>query len=630
MRSRTRDWATCNVTDAPNPTPPQNPLRKLPSVLSLPRLHRRLNRILNQLELGEEELVALLGIDPLAIVRGLRAANAPAFRSGNTPTTVRGIVRALGPTLALRLFRQTETDLDDAQPLEPLWRHAIATAFAARDLAERTGLMDPEAAYLVGLVHDLPEWLTRLGDDSRSAADWIVSWHLPAPFVSLLLAIEMADRPTTTTEPPDPVALVLAAELLACAAGYRHPDADEDPRIERALTGLDRSELVSATSLRRNVDGALRSFGFADDVSDREVAGDDPGGLWFGFDGNALDEGVISILGCMHSDSYRGIITALTAAAIRYGNCDSAYYAKWCRGNDTLTLRSKADSSSRRLAVTRIDLTARDTAFLADAQQARVPKLLQPHGDEREGLLPALAAEELLVVPLNYEFQMPAFLLLDRSLSQLAFDAEDELTLPTILGMTGTLLTQNLLLRRRRQRAQKFALTDPLTHLFNRRMGLHALEKAVAATERDRRPLTVLMCDLDHFKRLNDTLGHVQGDTALRATAEVLRQTVRKVDTVCRYGGEEFLIVLPDTTPDEATVLAARMFTAVQARGEQIGLPITVSIGLTSHRPGDTAESILVRADHALYASKGAGRNRFSVDIDADEHRDDSPKQAQD
>jgi diguanylate cyclase (GGDEF)-like protein len=127
------------------------------------------------------------------------------------------------------------------------------------------------------------------------------------------------------------------------------------------------------------------------------------------------------------------------------------------------------------------------------------------------------------------------------------------------------------------------------------------------------------MCDLDHFKRLNDTLGHVRGDAALRSTADVLRHSVRKSDTVCRYGGEEFLVVLPDTTPDEATVLAARMFTAVQARGETLGLPITISIGLTCCRPGDTLETILMRADHALYASKGHGRNRFSADIEADE-----------
>jgi two-component system cell cycle response regulator len=125
------------------------------------------------------------------------------------------------------------------------------------------------------------------------------------------------------------------------------------------------------------------------------------------------------------------------------------------------------------------------------------------------------------------------------------------------------------------------------------------------------------MCDLDYFKRLNDTFGHAEGDRALQAVAEVLRKTVRKGDTICRLGGEEFLVVLPDTHPDDAAVLAARLFTAIHTRGEELGLPLTVSIGLTAYREDDTGERMMQRADHALYASKGQGRNRFSVDIEA-------------
>ena len=193
---------------------------------------------------------------------------------------------------------------------------------------------------------------------------------------------------------------------------------------------------------------------------------------------------------------------------------------------------------------------------------------------------------------------------------------ERDVSMALTLGMTGSLLIENLLLRRRRQRAQKFALTDSLTRLVNRRMGLVTLDQELARCARSEQSMTVLMCDLDHFKQLNDSHGHLQGDLALRATAEVLRQTLRRSDTICRYGGEEFLVVLPDTTADEATVLATRLFTAVQTRGEELGLPVTISIGLTNYRTGDSVESILQRADHALYASKDYGRNRFSVDVE--------------
>jgi len=185
--------------------------------------------------------------------------------------------------------------------------------------------------------------------------------------------------------------------------------------------------------------------------------------------------------------------------------------------------------------------------------------------------------------------------------------------LVSTLAVTAAMRMQNLLLQRRCKRAQKFALTDPLTRLYNRRMGIASLDQAMARSQRSGVDLTVLMIDLDQFKKLNDTYGHVQGDQALRATADVLRMTVRKGDTVCRYGGEEFMVVLPETSTEEAAVLATRLFTAVEARGHEEKLPITVSIGQASVRQGDTAESLLNRADKALYASKAGGRNRFSI-----------------
>jgi diguanylate cyclase (GGDEF)-like protein len=128
-------------------------------------------------------------------------------------------------------------------------------------------------------------------------------------------------------------------------------------------------------------------------------------------------------------------------------------------------------------------------------------------------------------------------------------------------------------------------------------MGITSLDQAIARSQRSGVDLTVLMIDLDQFKKLNDTYGHVQGDQALRATADVLRKTLRRSDTICRYGGEEFMVVLPETSAEESAVLAARLFTAVEARGHDEKLPITVSIGQASVRQDDSAESLLNRAD---------------------------------
>lgn len=574
--------------------------------------------------MGEDELVALLKLDPIAVIRGLRAASAIVFPQTAEQPTVRGIVRSLGPTLTQRLFEPTGNQIADSDELEQLWRHAVATALAARQLASNTGLLDPEAAYLLGLVHDLPEWLTRLErlDPNRTGSgfqpiDWFVNWQLPAPFVSQILAIDMSDRRQAAEDSPDAAGLIRAAELLAELAGYNHPESAKDLSLEPTIR-FDAAQMTVSMELDREVSGALRSFGFDPGISEAEIAADEepiPSRL----NDSHLDEIIVSILNCTRSESYRGIVTAIQAAAVRYGNYDRAFYAKWHRDSSTLKLRSKADSSSRRMQHTSIEVAATEATLLSEAIETGTPTHLSVDQGLSTGILKTLSTDELLAIPLNTEFETPAFLLLDRSLTLSPINVNDDMTLATMLGMTGSLLIENLLLRRRRQRAQKFALTDPLTRLFNRRMGMHALKQSIARTRRDQTPLTVLMCDLDHFKRLNDTLGHVRGDAALRATADVLRQTVRRSDTVCRYGGEEFLVVLPDTTPDQATLLATRMFTAVQARGESLGLPTTISIGLTCYRPDDTLESILIRADHALYASKGYGRNRFSADIDGDE-----------
>lgn len=590
----------------------------------MPGLRRRLQDVLDRRAIGEDELVALLRLDPLAVVRGLRAASTLVFRRANALPTVRDIVRSLGPTLSKRLFLEPRVEVHECEHLRDLWQHAIATAHAAEELATRTGLLEPEVAYLVGLLHDLPEWLRHLGQqDEDSAAsgtqptDWILNWQLPAPFVSLMLAIDMGDKPTSAEDPPDPAGLILGAELLAELAGFGHARSDDDIDAGSTLT-IEPSELVVAEQLDRKVAESLAEFGFDQTEQPRRRA-TETCDLAPEISRSNLDEIVVSILGCTRSESYRGIITVLTAAAVRYGGYDRAFYAKWNDETATLTLRSKADSSARRMVRTQLEVDAEEATRLRTALETQTPQHLTLAANHSNGLLGMLSTDELLAIPLNCEFETPAFLLLDRSVTLTPIDLSSDMTMATMLGMTGSLLIQNLLLRRRRQRAQKFALTDPLTRLFNRRMGMHALEQAIARTERDDRPLTVLMCDLDHFKRLNDTLGHVSGDAALRATADVLRHSVRKSDTVCRYGGEEFLVVLPDTTPDDATVLAARMFTAVHARGEELGLPITISIGLTSHRAGDTMEAMLIRADHALYASKGHGRNRFSADVDVDD-----------
>ncbi|MBI5255074.1 MAG: GGDEF domain-containing protein [Burkholderiales bacterium] len=154
------------------------------------------------------------------------------------------------------------------------------------------------------------------------------------------------------------------------------------------------------------------------------------------------------------------------------------------------------------------------------------------------------------------------------------------------------------------------SVRDPLTGLFNRRAMTEALERQWLRHRRTQAPLAVLAIDIDHFKRINDTLGHAAGDSVLIHLSTLLQNHVRGEDVVGRVGGEEFLLLLPDTQAPQAIALADRL--RVLVRAESLGTTISVGIAL-AHSVDDSAESLIARADAALYRAKDAGRNRIEV-----------------
>jgi diguanylate cyclase (GGDEF)-like protein len=154
------------------------------------------------------------------------------------------------------------------------------------------------------------------------------------------------------------------------------------------------------------------------------------------------------------------------------------------------------------------------------------------------------------------------------------------------------------------------ARTDPLTGLFNRRGLSDHLDPALALSARGGRPLSLVVLDVDHFKRVNDRYGHVVGDDVLRHLASTLRERLRSSDLAARVGGEEFVVLLPDTGIAAAEPLAQELIDHVAARPHPVCGPLTLSAGVATHRAGDDAQSVFRRADRALYAAKSAGRNR--------------------
>jgi diguanylate cyclase (GGDEF)-like protein len=156
------------------------------------------------------------------------------------------------------------------------------------------------------------------------------------------------------------------------------------------------------------------------------------------------------------------------------------------------------------------------------------------------------------------------------------------------------------------------SLTDPLTGLPNRREFNERLEERMSAWNRRRESFSLLLLDVDHFKRLNDVYGHLVGDQVLAALGNTLRASVRREDAVARYGGEEFAVLLPNTSIEQATLVGRKVREAAsQINLNHNGQPIaiTVSGGLATIQPNEQVESLIQRADAALYAAKSGGRN---------------------
>ena len=178
--------------------------------------------------------------------------------------------------------------------------------------------------------------------------------------------------------------------------------------------------------------------------------------------------------------------------------------------------------------------------------------------------------------------------------------------------MSGSLRTAEL--REAHQTLAKIAVTDRLTGLVNR-LGLEqAFIREIACAERDHTQMAVILADIDKFKLVNDAHGHQVGDTVLQEFAAILRREAQSHDVVARWGGEEFLILCPNTNLEEALRLAERMRASVAAYAFSVVRAKTSSFGVAAFHRGDTEAALVKRADDALYRAKESGRNRIEHD----------------
>jgi diguanylate cyclase (GGDEF)-like protein len=160
------------------------------------------------------------------------------------------------------------------------------------------------------------------------------------------------------------------------------------------------------------------------------------------------------------------------------------------------------------------------------------------------------------------------------------------------------------------------ATTDPVTNLVNRRIILSRIEQEKNRMERGSKPFTLIMVDIDNFKHINDEYGHSGGDTVLVNLAEAISFTLRKQDEVARWGGDEFLIMLPETDVEGGVIVAEKIRTRIVETPflyRELEIPVTITLGVSACEPGNGVGSCIRKADQALYAGKQAGKNRVGI-----------------
>jgi diguanylate cyclase (GGDEF)-like protein len=167
-------------------------------------------------------------------------------------------------------------------------------------------------------------------------------------------------------------------------------------------------------------------------------------------------------------------------------------------------------------------------------------------------------------------------------------------------------------LRTALHKLEGLASHDPLTKVFNRRHFETVLAQEIGRKKRYSRPLSLIMFDLDHFKRINDSFGHASGDTVLKKTVEVAQSCLRQNDLLARWGGEEFTIILPETALPQAMQIAERIRQGIQQTRMLPDTSVTCSLGVVE-LSDETEEELLKHADTAMYAAKEKGRNRVEA-----------------
>jgi len=594
-----------------------------------------------------EALIGCLECDPASVLRVLKAANARSATHGLSATSVLGSAIVLGPrelrSTALRftLLSSNPASLCEKFDYEAFWSWSLACAHASRRLAEASSEGDPGEAYVCGLLAHCGELALacahpqafseirvaheKAGIDAQLAAErkafemqrWEVSaalmgeCGLPARFASAALALDRSKNlDPEEDENARTLALLVEAGTLAAdwIAGPRLRQATRDELWEM-LVGLAANLSLNEVQLRTALDSAQKQWEGLRQLSqiqaqDAPIQHTPALPEMLGSASQAVAASIKVLIVDDDTKLRRLLGHLLTNAGYQVIEAED--------GEEGLSL---ALQESPQIVVTDWSMPSMSGLELCRTlRRMEIGRhtfiLMLTAREEEERVLDAFnaGADDYVTKPFNPRILL-ARVQAGRRLIELQQQVEADKIERLKQGGDMGLMTRKL---------RTAALTDFLTELPNRRYAISRLEQEWAAAERLQRPLSVVLIDIDHFKRVNDEYGHDVGDLVLKAVSDALRTRTRRGDVVCRVGGEEFLVINVNSDLTGAWQCAERLRTAVEETAIHAGEfegRITVSLGVAQRHSGMKGpQSLLKAADAAVYEAKSAGRNAIRGD----------------
>jgi diguanylate cyclase (GGDEF)-like protein/putative nucleotidyltransferase with HDIG domain len=641
--------------------------KRIDSIPTLPLTLYALREATTAEDAAALDVTRFVESDPALTAKVLRVINSPFYGLRCKISTLSHAIAMLGlPAIrklaeGIAIFGEVHSDITKLDKLR-WWQNSLAVAASARSIAAEVGYDLPEEAFIAGLLHDVgkllidvfaPDEYVRVlavagGDPTLVPAEERGTFGMDHAQLGALVAEQwnlpkiLRDAIQFHHEPPERVSgfplkhrelvgIVSAAEKLCRARGFgveESSEAPEDPVSvggEGSLTG-DQVERV-LDDIQGEFDRVANSLGFETGAPDtflvrlgraNAAAAEHIGPRPRTEHHDRLSRVVGIVQHARSSDGVEEMIGSALENLRRALAFDRVLFFQVDLEEERLHGKYLFDD-------TRIDVDAHDIhlplnpdGLIGTALKDGAAQLVDNWATDGD-LLRFLGVVEVAAAPIVVN-QRPLglvcadYFFVNREVSV------DDVALLGILGTDLGLAVENLALGRQAAKLRSLAAKDELTGVNNRRNLMKLLQKEIERAKRYGSPLSAVMVDIDHFKTFNDTYGHQAGDTVLREVAQLITAASRDIDIIGRYGGEEFMVALPETHVDQAIIYAERLRASVEHFGKQSHqnfprCPLTISVGVTALvRESDGIEQVVRRVDHALYAAKERGRNRVCVD----------------